>query len=348
MGQRALRALVQQRQVAVELGGDDALLDHLEHRGERGVVLRRQVQRRADPLDRLVGQGQLATRKDLDLVLVADGLARRGHHAADAIDLIAEELDAHRHRRLSGIDVDGVPVPPEQAGGVGGVRTGIPHAHEHARHVFERHLLAHCETRRCPIPALARRHAAEQRAGRRHQHAVLTPGHAAQRGAAGRDDGVVGSVVLPGIVGALREAHDVLETQIRGERAIGAVGRILTRHDIDRGARATSKLRCDHEGAAGLGNRQRGVFAATERRLDGLGRFGSVQLCGDAMYEHVRLHSSSVHAENPPKALGRVGAIEFLRLFYPSATPCARSGRCPPRGIPRIGACAHRRFRAPA
>ena len=116
-------------------------------------------------VDGLVGKRQLTAREDLDAVLVADGLARGAHHAADAVDLVAKELNAHGRFFLRGKHLDGVAVHTEQAGRVGGAGIGVAHAHQALRHLVKRNLLAHRKSGGLPIATLDRRHAAQQRAG---------------------------------------------------------------------------------------------------------------------------------------------------------------------------------------
>ena len=129
MRQRAHGLAVHHRQKAVELRRDDARIHHLEQRRQLAVVLAGAVERHMHVVDGLVGKRQLATGEDLDAVLVADGLPRGAHHAADAIDLVAKKLDAHGRLFLRGEHLYGVAVHAEQAGRVGGAGIGVAHAH---------------------------------------------------------------------------------------------------------------------------------------------------------------------------------------------------------------------------
>ena len=94
-------------------------------------------------VDGVVGECELATGENLDAVLVADGLARGTHHAADAVDLVAEKFNAHGRLFLRGKHLDGVAVHTEQAGRVGGAGIGVAHAHQTLRHLVKGNLLAH-------------------------------------------------------------------------------------------------------------------------------------------------------------------------------------------------------------
>ena len=163
--QRAHGLAVHHRQKAVELGRDDARIHHLEQRRQFAVVLACAVERHVHVVNGIVGKRQLTAGEDLDTVLVADGLARGAHHAADAVDLVAEELDAHGRLFLCGKHLDGVAVHAEQTGRIGGAGIGVAYAHQALRHLVKRNLLAHRKSSGLPIATLDRRHAAQQRAG---------------------------------------------------------------------------------------------------------------------------------------------------------------------------------------
>ena len=176
MRQRAHGLAVHNRQKAVELGRDDARVHHLEQRRQLAVVLAGAVERHVHVVDGLVGERQLAAGEDFDAVLVADGLPRGAHHAADSVDLITKELDAHGCLFLCGEHLDGVAVHAEQTGRVGGAGIGVAHAHQALRHLVKRNLLAHRKSGGLPIATLDRRHAAQQRTGRGNHDAVV-PAH---------------------------------------------------------------------------------------------------------------------------------------------------------------------------
>ena len=159
--QRAHGLAVHHRQKAVELGRDDARVHHLEQRRQLAIALAGAIERHMHVVDGLVGERQLAAREDLDAVLVADGLTRRAHHAADAVDLVAKELNAHGCFFLRGEHLDGIAVHTEQAGRVGGTCIGVAHAHQALRHLVEGNLLAHRKGGGLPVAALDRRHATQ-------------------------------------------------------------------------------------------------------------------------------------------------------------------------------------------
>ena len=212
--QRAYGLAVHHRQKAVELGRDDARIHHLEQRRQFAVILAGAIERHMHVVDGLVGERQLATGEDLDAVLVADGLARRAHHAADAIDLVAEELNAHGRLFLRGKHLDGVAVHAEQTGRVGSAGIGVAHAHQTLRHLVKGNLLAHRKGGGLPIAALDRRHAAQQRAGRGDHDAVIAAHDTPQGLAALGHHGIVRRLLAPGVVLALGKAAHVRQAHI--------------------------------------------------------------------------------------------------------------------------------------
>ena len=240
-------------------------------------------------MHRVVGKRKFPTGENLDLLLVADGLARRGDHPANTIDLIAEELDAHRLPRLRRKDIYAVAVNTEKPWHIGRVGRGVPHAHKRARHIFERSLLAHGKRGRGPVPAFGRRDAAQKSACGSNHDARLAPRDATERSASSRHDRVIGLLVLPGIIGALRKPRHVFEPHVGSERPGGAVGGLLTGNDIDHRPWPTSELCSEHEYSAGLRDGERGVLSRIERGLNHLRRLGGIELCGNAMDEHRHL-----------------------------------------------------------
>ena len=286
MRQRTHGLAVHHRQKAVELGRDDARIHHLEQCRQLTVVLAGAVERHVHVVDGVVGECELATGEDLDAVLVADGLARGAHHAADAVNLVAEKLNAHGRLFLRGKHLDGVAVHTEQAGRVGGTGIGVAHAHQTLRHLVKGNLLAHRKSSGLPVVALDRRHAAQQCAGRGDHDAVVPAHDAPERLATLGHHGVVGRLLAPGVVLALGKTAHMRQAHVGGKATSGAIGRILATHDVDRGARTTCKLGGRHKRSARLRHGQRHILARIEPGLDDLQRLGSVELRGYTVNEH--------------------------------------------------------------
>ena len=104
----------------------------------------------------------------------------------------------------------------------------------------------------------------------------------------------------------------MLKANVGDKRAHGAVRRVLAGNDVDRGTRTTRKLSRHHQRAAGLRDGKRGVLAPIERRLDNLGAFSGIQLCGNTMDEQglspfnmpAETHANSGRPyQNPPNAM---------------------------------------------
>ena len=174
----------------------------------------------------------------------------------------------------------------EQAGRVGGAGIGVTHAHQALRHLVKRNLLAHRKGRGLPVAALDWRHATQQRAGRGDHNAVVAAHDASQGLAALGNHGIVGRLLAPRIVLALGKTAHVCQAHVSGKAARGAIGRVLTTYDIDRGARTARKLGGGHKRAARLRHGQRHVLAGIESGLDGLQGLGSVELRGYTVNEH--------------------------------------------------------------
>ena len=142
------RTAIERREVLLERRLSRAPLDCLEVSRHLGIVLRAVVESLLRTGDGLVGEGHLATGHNVNGVQLANGLARGGHHAAHAVNLVTKELDAHRGRCLRGKDVDGVAMHVEGAGRrhvLGVAHVCVAHAHQQRRHVLKGDLVANGE-----------------------------------------------------------------------------------------------------------------------------------------------------------------------------------------------------------
>ncbi len=249
MRQRTHRALIHQRQESLQLRRNDARLHHLQESRQLGISLGGSIKRRAQTVHRVVSEREFAAGVNLYRLLVANGLARRRNHAADAIDLVAKKLNAHGRRRLRRKDINRVAVHMEKPWGVRLVSRGVPHTYQTRRYILKRNLLSHRKRSRSPVGAFARRHTTQECARRGHHDARLARGNTPQRGAACSNHSVVRLLVFPGIVGALRETHHVLGTYVGNERSSRAISCVFTRNYIDARPGATRKLCRKHKRA---------------------------------------------------------------------------------------------------
>ena len=294
---------VELRQVALESRRRGALSNELEVGGYGGALLGALEERALGPGNRLVGEGELATRGHRHLAQLADRLPRRGDHATHAVDLVAKELQAHGACRLRGPHVDGVAVHVEGAGRASLAVIVVAHANEQRGDVLEGDLLAHGKAARREVPRALGRHAAQQGVGRGHHEAALARRQPRDSPAARPNHGVVGRGVGPGAVPALGVAGDGVLSDPRRERSGHAVGGLLAGNDDEAGPRGAGPERCHGERARGLGHDERGVGAGVERvRERGELRRGE-QLSRDAVDEHGRPSH-----DGAPASAGEVGA----------------------------------------
>ena len=324
--QRAHGLAVHHRQKAVELRRDDARIHHLEQRRQLAVVLAGAIERHMHVVDGLVGKRQLAAREDLDAVFVADGLPRGAHHTTDAVDLVAEELNAHGCLFLRRKHLDGVAMYAKQAGRIGGAGIGVAHAHQALRYLVKRNLLTHRKGRGLPVAALDRRHTAQQRAGRG-DHDAVVPAHDASQGlAALGNHSIVGRLLAPRVVLALGKTAHVCQTHVGGKAARGAIGRVLATHNVDRGTRAARKLSGRRKRTARLRHGQRHVLAGIESGLDSLQGLGSVELRGYTVNEHAVPPASQRQKPAEASSAGRTSKIIVVMVAHgedssPRASP---------------------------
>ena len=274
--------------------GGPALLYELQVGRDLGRALGLPAERGGRLRYRLVRERQLARGQDAHALEVGDGLARRGHHPPDAVDLVAEELDAHRRGGLGRIDVDHVTVDVEGTRYVDVACVGVAHRHEQAAHLGELHLLAHLERGAREVSRAGGRHAPHEGACRGDDHAGLTEVQRLDGCGARADHGVVCGLVRPRPVGAVTVAQHAVLTDPGRYRARHAVGRLLARHHQKARPGVLCPQRGDDERTGTLRHGQRGIVSplqVRERRLEFGGRH---ELSGDTVYEHVTPRPLSV------------------------------------------------------
>ena len=262
--ERTRRLAVEGGEIALECGVRASRLDELEISGDLGARLGIRPQRLARAGDRLVRKCQLSARAHGHAVEVADGLASGGDHAPHAIDLVAEELDAHRRAHLSGMDVNRVAVDVEGARAVELARIGVAEAHEQGPDLLEGNLVTHREGAARPVARPHGRHAAKQRAGARHDEAGVAGRQAPYRLATSSDDGPVRRLRLPGEVTTLGVATDDVSAEPCREGLGRAIRRLLARDHEQARARISRPDARQHERTSTLGDCQRGVVSGSE------------------------------------------------------------------------------------
>ena len=261
------RATVERREVLLERGLSRARLDCLEVGCHLGIVLRAVVEGLLRAGDGLVGEGHLATGHNVNGVQLANGLARGGHHAAHAVDLVAKELDAHRGRCLRGKDVDGVAMHVEGAGRchvLGVAHVCVAHAHQQRRHVLKGQLITNGEGARGKVAGACWGHATQKRRRRSNHDALLARSKPGNRTATRANHGVIGGCLSPREIAAHGVASDNVLAKPGRERPRGAVRRLLARDNNQARARVTCPERRNHQRASALPHGERCVVARAQ------------------------------------------------------------------------------------
>ena len=95
----------------------------------------------------LFGECKLSSWGNGYLINSADGLSGSCHHAPDAVNLISEELNAHRTCCLSWEDINGVAVNVESAWRIHLARVRVSHTDEQRSYILKGNLVANGERR---------------------------------------------------------------------------------------------------------------------------------------------------------------------------------------------------------
>ena len=216
---------------------------------------------------------KLAGGPDLHTVERAYGLTGRGHHAAQAVDLVAPELGAHRRRHPRAEDVHAVAVDAEAARPIELLEVLVAALQQGAGQLLVLqqltrgavdHAAAHGDYQGREKAAARRRDAAQEGAcARAHHHGAASRQQADGAGALAQGL-VIHSGIGPGQVSALWQ-HQHLLAPDEGRHAVGkALGGLLPAHHHQRGARAARKSAGHEEGAHRCHQPDAGVFTCLE------------------------------------------------------------------------------------
>ena len=246
----------QKRVGAVEAQTPLHLLEHLAQRGvRRGGTL----ELLARPRQTRLRAGELHDRIDARAGKRGDGLPGRGHDAADLLQLVAEEVQAHRIGEVAGEHVHGAAAHGERAGAVElpgvDVAALLERADEvaelgHARRLRTRHVrkLAPGLERDGQKRARARgRQRAQKRPSARHHDGLPARRERMRRLHAARHLGRIARLGGEGEVRAFGEAQDALLSQVGREAARERRGRVLARHHRKRRLGPVREPRGDEE-----------------------------------------------------------------------------------------------------
>ena len=280
------RASIEHWQVALERGLRRTGLDKLQICRNMAVFLGFIEQRPTSAGHHVIGQGHLSARRNAYFLKLADGLLGRGNHAAQAVDLVAKELQAHRACGLRGKDVDGVAVHVEGAGGRRLAVVDVAHAHQQGRDLVKRDLVANRKGARRKIARAHRRHAPQQRGGRGHADALLASRQASHGLATSTNNRVIGRGLCPGAVLAQRvAAHQVL-AKPRGQGAGRAIGGLFSRDNQQARARVRRPKTRQHQRTRRLCDGQCDVVARLVLGKGGRQALGLEQLVCNAVDQH--------------------------------------------------------------
>ncbi len=238
-----------------------ALADKLEVLSDLRALLCRLEEGLLGTDDALRRECHLAAGPHRHALELADCLAGRRHHAADPVDLVAEELDSHRACCLCGEHIDRISMHPKGTRYIRCALGAIAHADKKGRDILEGHLIATRKRARRKVARALGRHAAQERGSRCHDDAGLPCRKARYRMAAGTDDSIVVACIGPGIVPSRRIARDRWHAEPGSKGTRGPVCRLLACHDQKARTGMLCPERCQHKRTCALGDRERQVVS---------------------------------------------------------------------------------------
>jgi len=266
-----------------------AALQLLQQLAQRRVRARRALQRLARPGHHGGRAYVLAHSIDFHLAKRGYRLAGGGHDAADLVQLVTEEVEAHRVWQVAGEHVYDATFHGERAGALEVARVLVAALLEDAKHVVElRHaqplgsghiskFAPRAEHERLVKPRLRGRQLAQQRAGRRDHHGIAARGQHVCRLQPTRYLARVGRLQGEGRVAALREVQHAVVAQIGAQVARERGSGVFPGHHHERRLRRVREARGHHEGTRRGGDAQRGVLSPVELAPEGLERLRALE-----------------------------------------------------------------------
>ena len=193
--------------------------------------MRSRIERFLRAADGLFGKRELSSWGNGDLINGTDGLSGCCHHAPDAVNLVSEELNAHRTCSLSWEDINRIAVNVEGARSIYLARIGVSHADEQRGHVLKGDVVANGERRWKKIARTNRGNSAHQRVGACNYNDLLASGKLGDGTAPSSNKGVVWRGIRPGTILAIGIAQHSVVSQPRCKRARRTVRGVLSRND---------------------------------------------------------------------------------------------------------------------
>ncbi len=278
--------LVEQREERFDPVEEDTLLEQLELMRQERVLERLVTKGLLRVFDAARADAELSAGKHLDRFRVPDRLAGRGHVALERLDLVAEQLRAHRRETAGGKDVEHAAAYRELARVLGDLDALVAHAREPGGVLLEVDGEPGLQRQRIEDVAPLRRHGPQKRTcrGDNDDRAVLL--ERVERAGAGPDLFEIGSGAAPRVVAALRVVQDAPLSEERRGLPPEALGVLLARDDHERRARLLAVQGRDDRRPDEPGCSERGIRTFAEKSGDrGVGLGGCERGC-EAIDEH--------------------------------------------------------------
>ena len=191
MLKRAGSASVQHGKIALKCRSLSSALNKLQVSSERRVFLRTRVERLFCATNGLFGKRKLSSWGNGNLIDGTDGLSGSRYHASDAVNLISEELNAHRTCSLSWEDINCIAVNVEGAWRIYLACIGVSHADEQRGYVLKGDVVANGERRWKKITRTNRGNSAHQRVSTCNYNDLLASRELGDSATPGSNKGVV-------------------------------------------------------------------------------------------------------------------------------------------------------------
>ena len=161
------------------------------------------------------GKRKLSSWGNGNLINGADGLSGCCHRAPDAVNLVSEELNAHRTCSLSWEDINRIAVNVEGAWRIYLARVGVSHADEQRGNVLKGDVVANGKRCRKKIARTNRGNSAHQRMSTCNYNDLLASGKLGDSTAPSSNKSVVWCGIRPGTIFAIGIAQHGVVSQPR-------------------------------------------------------------------------------------------------------------------------------------
>ena len=215
MLKRAGSASVQHGKIALKCRSLSSALNKLQVSSECRIFLRARVERLFCAANGLFGKRKLSSWGNGNLINGADGLSGCCHHTPDAVNLVSEELNAHRTCSLSWEDINRIAVNVEGARSIYLACIGVSHADEQRGYVLKGDVVANGKRCRKKITRTNRGNSAHQRVSAGNYNDLLASGKLGDGATPSSNKSVVWRGVRPGTILAVGIAQHSVVSQPR-------------------------------------------------------------------------------------------------------------------------------------